>query len=278
MDLEGFAKNIRGEWAGHEGRYKATGELVKVEESSIPEEFLEWGVDPLGFESNMSMIVRGGTKFYKKHFRILPTVSHFGDMVDLEETFNAWEIGKDGILVFGDGCYTAGAKKVKTRRESRLDKWPSVEFCMRWRSKDEVPRGVHVGLTFDFENGMLVEKVQVVQEKYDTDHCDGSNIEGSSGYIGGWTSDEHMSPDLLYGTWESDRGIVKRSDGEVQLEKGKALYLPRGLDISINKSDDELQIQAGWLAEEGMRLILNRRYDSNGALIGATKVLERRVA
>ena len=228
-------------------------------------------------------------------------MSHFADMIDTEEELVKWDLdqAEDGrgmeVRWWEDGCFVIGKRRVLVKKESRLDKWPGVEFCLRWNGSSGNEngdvggdrRGVHVKTKFDFENAKFVETLNVVQERYDTDYCDGANIDSSSGYVEGWTSEDHdATSEMLLGKWESEEGmVVERGERDVESVEGRRLVFPRGLSTEITRhADDEkggegegLRIRVGWMAEENIHLVVDRCYDGSGNLVGATRTIERRI-
>ena len=88
-----------------------------------------------------------------------------------------------------------------------------------------------------------------------------------------------MSSTELLGTWETETGqITERKEGDLVIEKGKALFLPGGVHMSIERVNGRLHLRTGWLMEENTRLTLDRSFDSSGSVLGSTRLVERRVA
>lgn len=321
--LESFSAASRGEWKGYEGKFNSeTGEAVIIPDYYIPEQFLEWGLSPKGFESNHSIIVRNG-KLYRKFFRILPTVSLFADHVDLEEELKIIPLlssqhtdGSDTdsatttTTIYTDGSFVSGARKVLTKRESRLDKWPSITFCLRDDVGGDTDNGsgkrrsANMWVQFDFEQRKLVGEVRAVIEEWSCDYCDGADLEGSSGFVDGWPSHPCGSAQNISGEWTVVKcgGIdssMSEEDGDDSSTKTTAaaatatqadkvvrdgsveegvVFLPDGLDVSISEcaQTDGVVVQAGWLVNENTRVVLRRQFGADGTVEHTEHVVEVR--
>lgn len=299
--LEQFSAAVAGEWTGYEGRFDGdTAKVQEIPDYYVPDQFLEWGLTPKGFETNHSVIVRG-TQLFRKFFRILPTVSLFADHVDTEEEFSVIPLHssegeeKNSTAIFSDGCFVAGPGRVKPKRESRLDKWPSVSFCIR-DARDGEKRAANIWLQFDFENRAFKNDVRAIVERWSCRYCDGADLEGSSGFIDGWVSETPGGADQLAGDWvvhgarlegggataaaaareEQQQQPVSRGEG---LDARVALFLPQGLDVSIRDADEgAVVLQAGWLVDEGTRVVLRRHFHSDGSVAYSQRVVEQRVS
>lgn len=323
--LESFSAASRGEWKGYEGNFNSeTGEAITIPDYYIPDQFLEWDLSPKGFESNHSIIVRNG-KLYRKFFRILPTVSLFADHVDLEEELKVIplvssqhsessdiESAPTTTTIYTDGSFVSGARKVLTKRESRLDKWPSITFCLRDDTGRDTDNGsgkrrsANMWLQFDFEQRKLVGEVRAVIEEWSCDYCDGADLEGSSGFVDGWPSHPCGSAQNISGEWT----VVKRGgiDSSVSEKDGDgastrtaaaatattasqaskvvrdgsvkdgAVFLPDGLDVSISEcgQTDGIVVQAGWLVNENTRMVLRRQFAADGTVEHTEHVVEVR--
>ncbi|CDF37588.1 unnamed protein product [Chondrus crispus] len=276
--LESFAEKIRGEWDGYEGNFDSgTGAPEAVPDYYIPDQFVEWGIVPLGFESTHSVIVRG-TKLYRKFFRVLPSVSLFADHVDLEEDFQQLDIAAEaGAHVFPDGSFATGPEKVCIKRESLLDKWPMAEMCLH-DPREDVRNALHVKLKFDFEKRELVDSLRAVVEKWSCVYCDGANIEGSSGFVKGWVSDDPSHPSALAGSWKAvsagDEQIVDRA--APQSVPSKHLFLPNGIDVAVLEGDG-VHVQVGWLVDEATRVVMRRSFGQDGSVVSSQRIVEHRV-
>jgi hypothetical protein len=271
-----FAKAVAGEWTGFEAKFDPdTGEPQVIPNYYIPDDFVEWGMKPVGFESVHSVILRG-TALYHKHFRVLPCVSHFGDHVDLEENLTLFQVAEDpGFLAFPNGSFSAGDARVVTEQLSMLDKTPSAYMVLRHEG-----HAVHVDVKFNFAKRELKDELRVIKEKYTCIYCDGADIDGSSGYVEGWCSDLASHPENLAGEWHSsaDGSRIDRSKGGPLPDARKQLYLPHGIDVSLNATaDDGVDVCVGWLVESGKRIVLTRSYKSDGALDTSTLFMEHRV-
>lgn len=223
---------------------------------------------PKGFECTNSVILRG-TRLFDKHFRVLPCVSLFGDHVEAEEDLQITDvIEDDGLFVFGDGSFTAGRGTVTTTRDSLLDKWPSAKLVLRVGQKS-----LRVELKFDFAKAELVESMDVTVEAWDCVHCDGANMEGSSGYIEGWVSGERLEPGELEGNWAVTDPSGRSDTGPTQPRKH--LYLPNGIDVAISEVGGGGRcLRVGWLVDASTRILLTRSYDANGVVIASERHIE----
>lgn len=276
-----FGEAVVGEWAGFEAEFDPkTSEPVVIPNYCIPEEFVEWNMMPLGFETNHSVILRG-TNLYHKHFRILPAVSHFGDHVDLEEKLTVFDVvGDAGFLAFPDGSFSAGPSSVMTEHKSLLDPWPKAHLVLRNNGV-----AVHAHVTFDFQEAVFVENLRVVIEKYSCRHCDGGDIAGSSGYVEGWSAGEALDPAQLAGEWiiaASDSvehaNVISRPNGGPPKTPHKHLYLPEGIDISIEKNGSgEVAVHLAWLALPNNRIVLTRSYTPDGSLRNSYRLVESKI-
>lgn len=181
-----------------------------------------------------------------------------------------------GNCAFADGSFTVGKSAVLVKRESKLQKWPAARFCVRDPREGE-RKALHVKLKFNFEKACLVEDINVTLEKWSCEHCDGADIEGSSGYIEGWAVEQSMERGALKGTWAIEGGKqVERRVGEVE-EEGRQMYMPKGIDVGIRRVGNELVVSVGWLVDSDNRIVVRRTYDNRGIFMGSDRVVERRV-
>lgn len=274
--LQAFTESIRGEWVGYEADFDSeNGQVKVVPDYYIPEDFTTWSLQPKGFECNHSTIVRG-TKYYRKFMRVLPAVAVFADHVDLETTFDVIDIANSpGTHCFHDGSYSGGPSPVKIMHKSLLDKWPLADLCLRDR---QGKRGVHAKLTFDFENVQLVSDIRVVVEAYSCIYCDGADIEGSSGYVEGWSVEARSKPEDLSGTWSCDDGTnVSRPDGGPPALPRRCLYLPSDISVGVDAFDGGVRAWVGWVTAPNERRVLSRYYDSEGQATQSKLVTETRI-
>lgn len=282
-DLEQFAERIRGEWSGYEGTFDVnTAEVQALPESYIPEQFTEWGLVPHGYETNHSMIVRG-TRLFKKFYRILPAVSSFSDHVDLEEDFTIANIdSEEGMHIFPDGSFSSGPQTVCIEKKSYFDKWPAVQMYLQ-DPRPESRQAIHVSLKFNFETRQLVDELRVIHEKFSCIYCDGADIEGSSGYVEGWVSEDGISHEDLAGIWKVAGGsaeseTVERPSGGPPATPARQLYLPKGIDIStLEGQNGGVVVQVGWLVDENTRIVLRRLFGKDGAVLLSEHAVEHRV-
>lgn len=297
-DLESFSTAVEGEWPGYEGNFNSTTAAVNdVHESYIPEQFEEWGLKPRGFETNHSVIVRGD-KLYRKFFRILPSVSLFGDHVDLEEEFNMTPLTSQGtdesLAIFPDGSFVTSKAKVTAVRTSKLDKYPSVSFSVQDARKTQ-RRCLNIWVCFDFEEQKFFKDIRVIIEKHNGDYCDGADMEGSSGFVEGWTSGKAGEPAQLKGEWvvHTASSIDPEDDasmsGEAIVLRGDdvgdhvALFLPGGVDLAIKEDtsgigEGALLVQAGWLVDADTRVVLRRSFRAEGTVAYSQRLVERRLS
>lgn len=273
--LARFARAVRGEWTGYEAVFDLCGQALPIPDYYIPEQFVEWALTPLGFETNHSIVLRDTTLFIK-FFRILPVVTLFADHVDLEEDLVRVDITQPGTVTFDDGCFVVGNAVVPVRRESRLDKYPAIRFCLR-DPRHEQRSALHVKLSFDFERACLVKDLTIILEKWSCEYCDGADIDGSSGFVEGWAVESAMQSDALRGVWAVDGGDQVRRDGGEVAEEGRQVYLPRGIDVAIRRVADDLVVTVGWLVHADHRIVVRRTYDHGGALMRSERLVERRV-
>lgn len=281
--LASFSDVVKGEWTGYEGEFDSEkGTVCPVPDFYIPEDFTSWGLTPKGFECCRSTIVRG-TKYYVKFFRVLPQVALFADHVDLETSFDVVDFAEaeSGSLFFDNGSYTLGKVPVTTVRNSMLDKWPCAELCIRHPTTRK--KAVYVKVKFDFAKTKFVENINVIREEYSCIYCDGADIEGSSGYIEGWTIEPNGTPADLTGDWIVEDGTdvsnIARPDGGPPPEDNKTLYLPGGITLGLERpaeNPENICVWAGWQFEENERCVLSRSYASDGSLIQSKMVTERR--
>mmetsp|Transcript_12809 Transcript_12809/g.39376 ORF Transcript_12809/g.39376 Transcript_12809/m.39376 type:complete len:325 (-) Transcript_12809:631-1605(-) len=274
--LEDFGKMVRGEWIGHECSFEgATGKLEGLPDGYIPEEFLQWGVEPKGFESNHSSILRGDT-LYRKHLRIIPTVDHFSDHTDVEEENFRHDVNQNGFDYFDCGSYVFAPQKVVIRKKS-LDAVPKVEICLRDSIVNNDYRIVAV-LRFDFGTGKFIKSLQIFQEKFDMDYADGQFVEPGSGFRSGWGAAEVLSEEKLHGRWRSHDGreeSVRHVD--VKDDKTQVLLFPSGIHAMATKTDSgEMAIELGWMVDDNTRLAMRTKYSSNGDFEESTKLVEKR--
>lgn len=223
---------------------------------------------PKGFECTNSVILRG-TRLFDKHFRVLPCVSLFGDHVEAEESLEVTDVSEHaGLFAFSDGSFTTGPADVQTTHESLLDKWPKAKLVLRVGQKS-----VRVELKFDFAKAELVDFMDVTVEKWDCIHCDGANMEGSSGYIEGWVTGERLSPEQLQGAWTSTDPGGPCGGGPP--EPKKHLYLPNGIDVAVREVDGGGRgLIVGWLVDHSTRVVLSRFYDAGGSVSSSERHIE----
>lgn len=283
--LDQFAAAVRGEWRGYEGRFHAQDATVQpIPDFYVPDEFSEWGVRPNGFETNHSTIVRKGT-LYRKFLRVLPAVSLFADHVDVEEDNAQIQLtSTDDVstAIFTDGSFVTGAARVAIRRESRLDKWPSLLLSVQDPRPDS-RRAANVWTKFDFEHAKFVDNVRVVVENWVDDFSDSPELEGSSGFVDGWVSDPRTEPGALAGSWTEDEDD-KVDDGNTRIitrsedpdNNTSQLLLPNGLDVSIHSSDG-LTVQVGWLVDKDKRIIVSRHFSPDGHVKHSRRSVECRL-
>lgn len=284
--LDQFAAAVRGEWRGYEGRFHAQDATVQpIPDFYVPDEFSEWGVRPNGFETNHSTIVRKGT-LYRKFLRVLPAVSLFADHVDVEEDNTQIQLTPTNDVstaIFSDGSFVTGAARVAVRRESRLDKWPSILLSVQDPRPDS-RRAANVWVKFDFEHAKFVDNVRVVVENWADDFSDSPELEGSSGFVDGWVSESRTEPGALAGSWTEDEDdkvddsnarTITRS--ELSDDSMSRLLLPNGLDVSVH-SNAGLTVQVGWLVDKDTRIIVSRRFSPDGVVEHSRRNVERRLA
>lgn len=230
---------------------------------------MEWALVPHGFESNHSITVRGD-KLYRKFFRIIPGVSLFADHVDAEEDFKVLPIGGE-LAIFEDGCYVLSKLDVITRRDSKLDKWPSVDFCLRDPSNDS-KRALHVTVSVNVEQSRLVDDVRCVLEKYSCIYCDGANMDGTSGFVEGWVSEQPGSSQSLLGTWSGHDGSkITRTKADME----KWLFLPQGIHIGVTPTlDGGACVHAGWLVNSATCISVRRTFNAQGRVTVSKRVVE----
>lgn len=268
--ITSFAEQIKGEWTGYEGNFHSeTGKVLPVPDFYIPEEFSQWGLTPLGFESNHSITVRSD-KLYRKFFRVLPTVSLFADHVDAEEDFRCDTIG-DGLTVYADGSFVNGANKVAIKK-SKLERAPRVEF--RLPHPLEEKQAAHITLQIDFESANMVHDIRAVLEKWSCIYCDGADMEGSSGYVEGWVVGTPGSAQDLTGIWRRGEDVFERVDGS-EFEGGN-VFLPEGIDVAFEKrADGGRTARAAWRVGH-RRIGLQRLFDREGNVVGNERFVEQR--
>lgn len=301
--MDKFATAVRGEWTGYEGNFDGNSAKVQpVPDYYIPDQFVEWGLVPHGFESNHSVTVRGD-KLYRKFFRILPGVSLFADHVDLEEDLVILPLGADAAapttpdalpVPFADGSFMSGARVVPIELKSRLEKHPQLKLSLRDPRVGETS-ALNLWLRFDLSTHAFVGDVRAVIETHTCQYCDGADIEGSSGFVDGWVSGGPGCAADLKGEWAqlsclvfdpSDEpedlaeAVVLRGD---ESDAHVHLFLPGGIDIAIRPdntafNDAYVMIQSGWLVDEDTRVVLRRSFDKDGAVAYSQRVVERRVS
>lgn len=277
-NLDLFSEKVRGEWNGYEGNFDIeTGAPQAVPDYYIPEQFVEWGIVPRGFESTHSVIVRG-TKLYRKFFRVLPSVSLFADHVDLEEDFRELDLATEPAAhFFPDGSFATGPEKVCVRKDSLLDKWPAAELCLH-DPRDGERNALHINVKFDFEKRELIDTLRAVVEKWNCVYCDGADIDGSSGFVEGWVSGDPFQPGALAGRWKStsegDERIVERNAPESL--PSKHLFLPHGIDVAVLDSEG-VDVQVGWLVDDATRIVLKRSFGQDGSVLSSQHIVEHRV-
>ncbi|KAI0564202.1 hypothetical protein FGB62_29g215 [Gracilaria domingensis] len=243
-----FAEQIKGEWTGYEGNFSPhTGQPLPVPDYYIPEEFSEWGLTPLGFESNHSIIVRSD-KLYRKFFRVLPSVSLFADHVDAEEDFRCDTIG-DGLTIYSDGGFVNGKNKLPTKK-SKLERPPRIEF--RLPHPYQQKQAANVTLQLDFECANLVQDIRAVVEKWSCIYCDGADMDGSSGYIEGWVTG-------------APEGMTSRDDGSEVTRCSK----------ENKREDGGRTARAAWRVRD-RRVALQRIFDADGNVVNTERFVEQR--
>lgn len=260
--LDAFGEIILGEYTGYEADFCIdTGAALPVETPYIPDEFVEWDMTPIGFQSSMSVILRG-SDLYEKHFRCLHNVSIFGDHVDLEEDLRITSTAPgEGFFAFPDGSYTAGDPQIIVDRTSELQRWPRARLVLR-----DGERVTRVDVFFNAATAEFVKTLQVIQDEYSCTYCDGGDVEGSSGYVEGWANEAPMEAAALAGDWMT---------GGAPAEARKQLYLPNGLDVSIAKAGGAgCVVTVGWLVEAGRRNVLDRSYNADGKLVASERRVE----
>ncbi|CAN8068619.1 unnamed protein product [Agarophyton chilense] len=268
--ITSFTEQIKGEWTGYEGNFSPeTGKALPVPDYYVPEEFSEWGLRPLGFESNHSITVRSD-KLYRKFFRVLPSVSLFADHVDAEEDFRCDTIG-DGLTVYYDGSFVNGKKALPTKR-SKLERAPRIEF--RLSHPYEEKQAANVTLNVDFESACIVQEIRAVVEKWSCVYCDGADMDGSSGYIEGWVNGATGNPHELTGRWLRGDALFEREEGTQR--EGGAVFLPEGIDVAFEeRPDGGRTARAAWRIRD-RRVALQRIFDAEGNLVNTERFVEHR--
>lgn len=232
--------------------------MIPIPDYYIPEEFREWGIVPSGFECHTSVHAPGAV-IRRKHIRVLPAVSHFGDHIDVEEDSLSVDVGARGVAVFPDGCWAHGAD-VAGVKEGKLGKWPRVHMFLR-----DGGRACGVALRFDRVSGCVVDDVVVVMHDWVGEYADSGVMEGGSGYVSGWV-DRGGAVDV--------DGVWKAENGDTVVESG-GVALPAGVDVGARRGEDGCLVWAGWTAEE-KRLVLRRLYDDDGKLVYSERLALRR--
>eukprot|EP00871_Galdieria_phlegrea_P002050 jgi/Galph1/2846/GphlegSOOS_G1532.1 len=195
--LEQFKKAVSGEWKGFEATFDSqTGQVVQVPKTTLPEAFLEWNVSPLGYESYNSVLVRENL-LYRKHSRILPSVSFDGDFIDLEtETFQ-YQLQNSSFRFSPNGSYSVGPLYLK---QDATKKFHQFELCLPQLSLSPPTRYL-CRFSVDNQKCELWGDIQLFLEYFDGNFCDGNAILNGSGFTEGFTSEPLMVEDKLIGTW-----------------------------------------------------------------------------
>eukprot|EP00181_Compsopogon_caeruleus_P005297 CAMPEP_0184680162 /NCGR_PEP_ID=MMETSP0312-20130426/3049_1 /TAXON_ID=31354 /ORGANISM="Compsopogon coeruleus, Strain SAG 36.94" /LENGTH=364 /DNA_ID=CAMNT_0027130101 /DNA_START=106 /DNA_END=1200 /DNA_ORIENTATION=- len=279
-----------GEWVGHEGRFSATsGKVIPLPNYYVPEEFAQWGIEPRGFESNNSVTLRArpslssagsdgseaveeiSTWIWRKHTRILPSVSMFADHVDVEEDVHEINVGEPGFSAFEDGSYFYGPSVLRCR-ESKLVLHPIFELVIQnpVKTESDQPERVLARFRFDVEGRRVDGDIQLILERFDMPFANGQFIEGGSGYRGGFTEDSPVDPADLSGYWKRstpDAGVWTLTETSIPL------CFPRGMYFIQNQDNDtgELLLGMGWVLEPGRQVVVVRRFDADGNTIESSR-------
>lgn len=265
-----FPSRTSGEWTGYESQFNLQGAPLPIPDYYVPEEFLEWNQTPYGFEVVHSIHVRP-PHLHVKHLRVLPSVSVFGDHVDLEDSLHTYDMSLSHNIPFQDGSFSVGPSPVVVKKESLLEKWPWAKMALRNDNN-----GIQVAVKFDLHQVKFVQQIDMCVEKWTSEWSDGNNLEGGSGFVQGWAEEECMKPSMLEGTWETHDG--QKLDREtIHVQDGKRVFLPRGVDVSIDKLHDHVQVTVGWLYHQDARMTLTRVYDQQGNVINVLQSTEHRL-
>ncbi|GJQ10977.1 hypothetical protein GpartN1_g2768.t1 [Galdieria partita] len=282
-NLDVFESAVTGEWKGFEASFDPeTGNAVQVPLTSLPDAFVEWNVKPTGYESYNSMVIRNN-QLYRRHSRILPSVSFDADTIDLETEVYFYDLNEEGFVFLADGSYSKGP--VSLQQEQTAKPYDSFEFCLCVLSDSNAPTRYLFRFPVDIKRKQLWGDVQVFLEYRDGEFCDGNAISSGSGYMEGFSSDVPLPESLLNGKWYPQS--VQFLQGISSFHDSRTLYdvdyspfvvdnnfkpLPRHVlmlpgNIYVKCDSDTfgqgLNVQVGHVTLEGRWISFHRKYMDN---------------
>jgi len=287
-----FAASLDGEWNGFQAKVDpATGEAMKIPAIEVPDDFVEWNMHPVGYATTTSIKLRK-TALYVKEFQQYPTIT-LDEIISCDEHLVIHDTAADGFAVFPSGAYAAGEAAVPTAYKSILDRHPKAEVCLvdtgavPAAGEEELPRErMAVRVSWEWATGAIVQPLVVIHETWYVRWCDGSMMEGASGFISGWPAEPSMDAAALAGPWVPDGG-----DGvPAEADMDGLVLLPLGMHVRVVKGDDGgAVVEVGWLRSEAdrvklgfpegsgdRRLLLRRSYGADGVLLSTTQSMLRR--
>jgi len=269
-NLDAFQQAVTGEWKGFEALFDPeTGSAIEVPLTSLPDEFLDWNVKPLGYESWNSTVVRNH-QLYRKHSRILPSVSFDADTVDLETEIYRYNLQEEeGFLFLADGSYSKGPVSF---RDAKVGMPHMFEFCLV--ASSGAPMRYLFRFSVDIQRCKLWGDVQVFLEYRDGEFCDGNAIASGSGFTEGFSSDMPLSENLIQGEWYPKSvqylypsGYVDEQPlGPIVVDKFASLprqlvLLPGNVYVKCNCSDEQSwNLEVGHVSTEGRWISFHRKY------------------
>ncbi|GAB0492708.1 hypothetical protein MMPV_003977 [Pyropia vietnamensis] len=286
-----FAAALDGEWNGFQAKVDpVTGAALKIPAIEVPDDFAEWNVHPVGYATTSSIKLRKAS-LYVKEFQLYPTIT-LDEIISCDQKLVIHDTAADGFALFPSGAYAAGDAAVPTVYKSILDHHPHAEMCLvdagpvPAPGEEDLPRErMVVRVSWEWETGAIVSPMVVIHETWYVRWCDGSMMEGASGFISGWPAEPPVDAADLAGTWVPDGG----GDSETVDTDGLVL-LPLGMSVRVDKdADGGVLVEVGWLRSDAAgvrlgyepgagdrRMVLRRAYAPDGALLWTTQSMLRR--
>lgn len=280
-----FAAALDGEWNGFQAKVDpVTGAALKIPAIEVPDDFAEWNVHPVGYATTTSIKLRKAA-LYVKEFQLYPTIT-LDEIISCDQTLTIHDTAADGFALFPSGAYAAGDASVPTVYKSILDAHPRAEVCLvdtgavPAAGEEDLPRErMAVRVSWEWATGAIVSPLVVTHENWYVRWCDGSMMEGASGFISGWPAEPATDAADLAGGWVPDGG----GDAETVATDGLVL-LPLGMSVRVDKgADGGVVVEVGWLRSDAAgvrlgyapgagdrRLLLRRAYGPDGTLLSTT--------
>lgn len=256
--------------------------LCPAQERYVPDEYRDWGVEIKGFDCLTSSVCAQGALTMKRT-RALPSVGCEADAVVPEVAEQTYLSAQEGAVNsgFADGTINCGPACI------------TDDHAQRWSVALADPRpGQRTRARVEF--GLVNEPfgaVTVFLEHWDGPFCNGQVLPGCGGKDESFATDAAVDSSALSGDWGVESTVytavaggwevaercsrVTRS-GEEEAMREVNVCLPRGVSVGIMTQEDGGKcVTAGWVVEEGVRIVSRRRYDGDGSVAWISRDIER---